>query len=107
MRSSAVSTRERDGETTRIQDVLIGAAAAEVAAHRAPNLVVRRGRTLVEQSPHAHDLAGGAEAALVAIGLDEGALDRVERVAIAQPLDRADLAAVAVDRENQAGVHRL
>ena len=39
--------------------------------------------------------------------LHEGALQRVELVAVGQPFDGADLSAVGLHREHQAGAHRL
>ena len=38
---------------------------------------------------------------------DERALQRVQRVALRQPLDGADLLAVRLHREHQAGAHRF
>ena len=50
------------------------------------------------------DLAGGAVAALEAVVLEEGLLQRVQLVAVGQALDGGDLGAVGGDREHQAGV---
>src|SRR5271167_2424419 len=37
--------------------------------------------------------------------IDEGLLDRMQRVAVSEPLDGADFSAVCLDREHQAGAH--
>ncbi len=53
-------------------------------------------------------MPGGAEAALQAVGVAEGLLQRVElAVAAGQPLDGGELVAVGLDRQHQAGAHRL
>ncbi len=69
--------------------------------------LVCRGRCfLPEQGAEAHDLAGGAVAALEAISLDEGFLQRVQIVAVADPLDGGDLPLRAIHGQGQAGVDR-
>src|SRR6185295_2408757 len=102
--SSTGDLRQLGGPPAGPQDVLVGAAAAEIAADRPRDLRVARRRAPVEQRAQAHDLAGRAEPALEGVHLDEGALDRVELVAARDPLDGPDLAAVAVDRQQQARV---
>ena len=54
-----------------------------------------------------HQKAGRAEAALQAVMLHEGALQRIELVAVRQAFDGADLLAVRLHREHQARAHRL
>src|SRR5690606_7309179 len=84
----------------------IGSAAAEVPTDRAGNIVVGWIRGLVQQRPQAHDLAGCAVAALEGILLDKRLLDRIELGTLRQALERADLLALAVDGEREAGVDR-
>ncbi len=54
-----------------------------------------------------HQEARRAEAALQAVVLDEGALQRVQRIAVREALDGADPAAIGLHGEHQAGAHRL
>src|SRR5262245_3338727 len=87
-------------------DVRVSAAAADVAAHLLPHLVVAPGPALVEQRDRAHDLSRGAVAALERIVGDERGLHRVEFVAPGETLDGRDLGALGGDREGQARVDR-
>ena len=66
------------GEQTGADDVLVGAAAAQIAAHRATDVVLRWHGCGIEQSLETHDLAGGAEPALKRVGLNEGLLQRIQ-----------------------------
>ena len=50
---------------------------------------------------------GRAEAALDAAVLEEGRLERAQLVAVREALDRRDLAALGLEREVRAAVHRL
>jgi hypothetical protein len=65
----------------------IGAAAAQIV-ERLVDLNVGRVRDALQQIDHGHDLAGLAIAALRDILIDPRLLNRVQRVAIGQPLDR-------------------
>ena len=51
-------------------------------------------------------MPGRAEAALHAALVEEGGLERVQLAAVREPLDRGDLAAVGLQREVGARVHR-
>ena len=64
-------------------------------------------RVVIEQRLGAHQLAGGAEAALRAVVFDEGFLQRMQLVVVRQAFDGLDGAAVGPDRELAAGVDRL
>ena len=102
----------------RIDDVGVGAAAADVAAHPLAHLgcgqLGRRGQVgadvarnarldLVEHRDRRADLPRRAVAALVAVMLDERRLHRVQVVGRAQALDGGDLVALVHDREREAG----
>src|SRR5437588_579631 len=56
-------------------DVRVGAAAAEIAAHPLADLMVRAGMPFLEQGDGGADLPRGAEAALEGILPDESRLD--------------------------------
>src|SRR5689334_11982596 len=66
----------------RREDVVVSAAAADVAAHQLADLVVGAGVPFVEQTDGRAELAGGAIAALEGVVLDEGRLHGVEGVAL-------------------------
>src|SRR4029453_18350007 len=84
-------------------DVGIGAAAAEVAAHELADLRVGTRTPLFEERERGHDLAGGAVAALEPVVADERRLHRMQLSIGGQPLDRGDRPAVALRGESQAG----
>ena len=85
-------------------DVGIGAAAADVAAHQLADLVGGLRLSLRDHADRGADLARGAVAALKRVVLDERLLQRMQRSSLRQPLDRRDLSAVLHDRERQAGI---
>jgi hypothetical protein len=58
-----------------------------------------------DQGHRRHDLAGRTEAALETVMVDEGLLDRVQRIAVRQPLDGRDLTAVDGGGKHHAGIH--
>src|ERR1041384_6097841 len=91
----------------RRDDVRVGAAAADVAAHLLADLVVGLRPPLAEQRDRAHDLTRRAEPALERVVLDERGLHRMQLVAAREPLDRRDLRALGGDRQRQAGIDRL
>src|SRR6266540_6480330 len=66
----------------RLDDLVVASTAAEVAHHPLLDLLLGRTGHLVQQRAGGHDLAGRADAALKAAVLDEGALDRVQLVAL-------------------------
>jgi len=85
-------------------DVGVGAATADVAAHQFLDVGVARAAWLLEQGDRGHDLAGSAVAALVAVMLDERGLHGVEIAGVPEALDRGDGVALVHDREREAGV---
>ena len=87
----------------RVLDGAIAGAAAQVALERLPEVGALR---LVERR-RGHDHAGGAEAALEALRVEEGALHGMQFVAAGKALDRRHLAALGAERRDEATVHRL
>src|SRR5205085_2795456 len=101
----------------RVDDADVGAAAAQVAAHALLDLGVGQlegagasrghrarhaGAILGEHPNRRADLSGRAVAALEAVVLDEGHLERVRRVLAADAFDRRYLAAPILNREGEA-----
>src|SRR5882672_3387861 len=74
-------------------DVGIGAAATDVAAHGFAHIGVVRPARFREQRDRRHDLAGGAIAALIRVVLDEGRLHRMQRARLSDAFDGRDLVA--------------
>jgi len=54
-----------------------------------------------------HDHAGGAKAALQAMLVPEGLLERVQGRALGETLDRRDPRSVGLDREHRARLHTV
>src|SRR5687768_17218465 len=88
-------------------DVVVGSAAAQIAAHPLADLRRRAGVALGDAGDAGHDLPGCAIAALERIALDEGGLQRVEPLALCQALDRSDLALLHQRSEREARFHAL
>ena len=84
----------------------IGAAAAQIARHRAIDVFVGRFAIDAQQGSRRHDLAGLAVAALRNLMFDPRRLHGVHRLRRPQPLDRGDVAADIADLQ-RAGPHRL
>ena len=61
---------------------------------------------VLQQRVRRQQHAGRAVAALQAVLIPEPLLERVQRAALRQPLDREDLVAVGLHREHRAGLHR-
>ena len=91
----------------RLHDVLIAGAAAQIGREHVDKLVIADVRLAFQHAGDQHEKARRAEAALQAVMLHEGALQRVELVAVGQAFDGADLFAVGLYREHQARAHRL
>ncbi|EAU69311.1 hypothetical protein STIAU_8041 [Stigmatella aurantiaca DW4/3-1] len=83
-------------------DVGVGAAAAEVAAHGFTHVRVRGPAGLGQQPGRAHDLARGAVATLQGVLFNKGLLQGVQGVPVGQALHRLDLRALLHDGERQA-----
>src|SRR5205085_2549273 len=74
----------------RLDDVLVAGAAAEVGCEDVEQVLVADVRALLQRVDRQHQEAGRAEAALQAMVRDEGLLQRMQRIAVRQPLDGAD-----------------
>ena len=88
----------------RGDDVGIGAAAADVAAHQLADFVGGRRPALRDEARGRADLTGRAVAALECVVVDEGLLQRMQRAVGGEPLDGGDLGAVLHDDQRQAGI---
>src|SRR5690348_2115312 len=98
----------RRGVEHGVDDVGIGRATAEIAAHVFAHLRLVLGMALVHAGDGRHDLPGRAVAALERVVVDEGLLHRVQRRAgRAQPFDRRHVAALRNGGETEAGERAL
>ena len=73
-----------------LDDAVVAGAAAEVAREADPDLVLGRRRVRGEQRRRRDEHPGRAEAALDAAELEERGLERRQRVAVGEALDRRD-----------------
>src|SRR4051794_26831884 len=89
-----------------VLDALIAAAAADVAGHRVPDLVMRRLRILRQERSCLHDLPGLAEAALRHVDLAPRLLHGMIAGRM-QALDGRDLAVCDVGHRRDAGARGL
>src|SRR3984957_14062428 len=126
--SGGLSLGNRRGQVAeslvdRIDDAVIGAATAEVAAHPLAQLAVTErdrlrfeiGRDIARHAlaklrRHADrraDLSRRAIAALEPVMFDEGLLQGMQRAGSAEALDRGDLAAFILHSESEAGIDAL
>src|SRR3954469_8156888 len=87
-----------------LDDVHVARAAAQIAADPLADLVLARLRVLVEQPGRLHDHPGRTEAALEAVLIPEGLLERVEVGAVRHTFDGLDLMPVRLDGEHRAGL---
>src|SRR5262249_13574528 len=94
--------QRRDG----VAHLLVGAAAADVAAQGLLDLGRRGLGVLVESGSHGDDEARRAEAALLGVVLHERGGHGVE-LRPAEAGGRLDLLAAGLERQHAAGVHRL
>src|SRR5688572_7259091 len=90
------------GVLDRRDDVVVGSAAAKVAAHPVADLLRRAGMAFGDAGNAGHDLPRRAIAALESVALDEGGLQRMELLAFGEPFDRRDLAPVDERSEREA-----
>src|SRR5439155_5756821 len=95
-------TRGGSGILDRRDDVIVGTATAQVAAHPVADFLRRAGVAFCDAGNAGHDLPGGAIAALKAIALDECSLQRVQLLASRQAFDGRDLAPVDEGSERKA-----
>src|SRR6266567_9598297 len=101
--SDIVLTRLRRGEDGA-NDLRVGTAAAQIAAHRAPDVILVRHGRVVEECHGGEDLAGRAESALQRVVRDERGLQRMERLFRAYALDGRDRLVLARGRERETGI---
>ena len=88
----------------RVDDVLVGAAAAEVAAHSMEDLILGGRRVGPEEALCGDDLTRGAIAALEGVVFNKGLLDLTEFLTIQKPFDGGDFGSFGLKRQSQAGV---
>src|ERR1700722_13255721 len=112
-----------EGLMDRIDDAVIGPAAAEIAAHPLPQLIVTERyhlrleirsdvtrHAVAKLGRHADrraDLTGRAIAALESVVFDERLLQGMQRAGSAEALDRGDLAALILNGQSEAGIDAL
>ena len=88
-----------------LDNLRVARAPAQIAGNGSADLLPAGMGMLVEECLGRQDHAGSAEPALDGPALDEGLLQRIEGVTVAQALDRADLLALHSHSEGQAPEH--
>ena len=91
----------------RLDDVHVARAAADVPLQRDADLLLGRAGSALEECGRAHQHPGRAVAALEGVVLVEGLLERRQVAVAGEALDRRDLRALGLDREQHAALHRL
>ena len=91
----------------RFHDGLIAGAAAEIALQSGLDLQHRGVGPFHPQPIQRHDETRRAEAALAAVMIDHGLLDRVQLALPGQMFDGHDMTTVTGGEEADAGIHRL
>jgi len=86
-------------------DIVIGTAPADIAAHELMYVGGSMGMSFVEEANRGTDLTGGAVAALIGVVFDKRLLHGMQVVAIGESFDAGDLRAVAKTGEGQTGIH--
>src|SRR5258706_15952685 len=105
--SSYAMFRLPGGAHRRIEIMVIGPGAAEIAGERKASVVAGRFWSHLEERNRGHDLAGRAETALRRQFLDESLLHRVQfAIGAFQALNGGDLAATQRMRQRRARVMR-
>src|SRR5207248_3233271 len=89
------------------EDANVAAAATEVPAQPLGDFRRRRRRGFVQETLARHDEARSAEATLQSVVGDERRLHGIEWTVRAERLNRGDLVALNVDRQERAGVDSL
>src|SRR5437868_3286752 len=87
----AIASLQARGGLDRLEDLHIAGAAAEVSLEGVGDLLARRAGVLVQEGARRHDEAGRAVSALDRAALGEGALQRVQFLAVGQPFNGSDL----------------
>src|SRR5207249_263837 len=91
----------------RLHDVVVTRAPAQVALELVADQLLGRLGVALEHLVDGHDHARRAETALEPVLLPEPLLDRVQLAVLRQSLDRHDVGAVRLDREEVAGFDGL
>src|SRR5262245_618239 len=89
-----------------LDDVLVAGTAAEVPLQPEADLPLVHAGAALDETEGGHDHPGRAVAALQAVVLAEGLLQGVQLAVRGESLDREDVAAVGLDGEHRAGLHR-
>ena len=97
----------RGGRAHGLDDILVAGAAAEIGGQHIDQIVVADVGLALQHAGHQHQKAGRAEAALQAVIFHEGALQRIQFVAVGKAFDGADLFALGLHREHQTRAHRI
>src|SRR3984893_7512761 len=87
-------------------DSVIGAASAKISAEAPTDFFRTCIGMLIEKCLERHYEAGGAEAALRSIVIDERLLDRMKGFALHQGFDGSDGLALSFNRQYRAGIDR-
>jgi hypothetical protein len=90
---------------TGTEDDHVRTAAAEIPAHRPPDVLFRGRYRFMEKRPQTHDLTRRAEAALESVRLNKSLLHGIQLPVAGQPFGAGDLPPLAIDSEQQTGVH--
>src|SRR2546421_598057 len=101
------SSAFRCGVVNCRDDVVIGSAATQVAAHPVADFLRRAGVAFCDAGNAGHDLPRRAITALETIALDEGGLQRMKPLALSEALDGPDLTPVHEGRERETRFHAL
>src|SRR5215813_3803525 len=91
----------------RRNDIRVGTAAADVAAHQFLHRSIVRAARFFEQRNGRHDLSRRAVPALIAVTFQESLLHRMQRFRRTESFDRRDLMPIVHEREIQTGKHSL
>src|SRR5256885_7709658 len=107
----ALTSPNRTASLSRIlnccDDMVVGSAAAQIAAHPIADFLRRTGVPLCDAGDAGHDLSGRAIAALEGVSLDESRLQWMQLLAVCQAFDRYDLAPLNESGERKARFHAL
>src|SRR5262245_12375580 len=101
-RGELLAAQLRGGALHGLEDLEVARAPAEVAREALADLVARRGRRVVEQGLRRAEEPRRAVAALGGVQIRERLLERVRSRRPREPLDRRDLAPLALEAEEQA-----
>src|ERR1700751_2123232 len=89
------------GKLDGFHDVLVAGATTEVSRNSPANVFLGRMRFFLEQGTSRHDHAGRAEPALKPVLFFESLLQRMQRAGVTNPLNRAQLAPIGLNRKQR------